>query len=205
MIQSLRLTNFRDTTIRFGPISVVAGENAIRESNLGDALPFTRSLRPAEEAPCPPPWRGFVVVLAILATALAGCVAAKVTTLPIAFQRPPEPVNTLFVAEGGDLGQMIAFELAAYGFRMTESATGERPLDEVLGILYVTESRGYDGYPDTVIVRVSDPVSGSVYAALRWDNGGAGARGSPADRNQRSNGSEAAVAIATALAPQLVR
>ena len=41
MIQSLRLTNFKnfgDTTVRFGPFSVVAGENATGKSNLGDAL-----------------------------------------------------------------------------------------------------------------------------------------------------------------------
>ncbi len=41
MIQSLRLRNFKnfgDTTIRFGPFSVVAGENATGKSNVGDAL-----------------------------------------------------------------------------------------------------------------------------------------------------------------------
>ena len=47
MIKSLRLRNFKnfeDTTFRFGPFSVIAGENATGKSNLGDALRFLHGI-----------------------------------------------------------------------------------------------------------------------------------------------------------------
>jgi hypothetical protein len=75
----------------------------------------------------------------------------------------------------------------------------------IQAVLNVRAVAGYDDKPQSATVRVVSTQNGELVAAVNWQNGRGGARGSPADAMMRKDVVGAAQQIASALGEQLHR
>ena len=155
-----------------------------------------------------------------------GCAGAMVSTTQ-ALRPLPEAVETMALApSGGVLADAIGTELFSGGLRVIDTQETSNflvrlNLDEVellqpgslsamrdrgiSAVLSVKSVAGYDGKPQSATVRVVSTKTGELIAAVNWQNGRGGARGSPADAMMRKDIVGAAQQIGQALAAQLRR
>lgn len=155
-----------------------------------------------------------------------GCSGAMVS-MPKQLPPLPESIDAVALApSGGVLADAIGTELFSRGFRVIDTqetsnflvrlnldeielfqprtleALRERGLNAVLSVKSVA---GYDGKPQSATVRIVSTKSGELIAAVNWQNGRGGARGSPADAMMRKDIVGASQQIAQALTSQLRR
>lgn len=162
-----------------------------------------------------------IVVFALL---LSACASSRVSNLSVS-AAPPHRVQAIAIAPGGGLlADAVGVELANRGFTVIDPAVTSNLLVR-LGLaeievaapeglsklqgegldayLVVRAAAGPDGLPESASARMNSTHTGQVLAGVTWQNGWGGMAGSMADRTMRSNLSEAANEIATALAERL--
>ena len=165
-------------------------------------------------------------LLALCLTCLAflgGCAGPKVSSISINDSGPKPIVKAIAMNPGGGLmSDAVATELSNKGFTVIDSAATSnlmvrlnlneieiaRPeglqkfkakgIDALLTVKAAASQ--FDGLPDSATARMVDTNTGKVLAAVNWQNGWAGAAGSPASRMMRSGLQEAASEMANALA-----
>lgn len=164
-----------------------------------------------------------LAILCIL-FALSACAGAQMSSSEPS-RNPSQPVHRIAIAPGsGVLGDAISVELFNLGYQVIDGNEALTILArEGLEEYEITSSRGYktlknrginavlvaksvsgiDGTPESASVRVTDTGSGAVIAAVTWQNGWGGMRGSIADRVMRENLSEVAGDIAKELDERL--
>lgn len=167
-------------------------------------------------------WRSPIVAL----IATGACSGAKVSA-PVNLRPLPEPVSAIALApSGGVLADAIGTELFGQGFQVidTQEMTNylvRLNLDEIelsqprslarlrergiQAVMNVRAVAGYDDKPQSATVRLVSTQNGEIIAAVSWENGRGGQRGSIADRSMRKDVVGAAQQIAEALLPQLRR
>jgi hypothetical protein len=138
---------------------------------------------------------------------------------------PSQPVHRIAIAPGsGVFGDAISVEMFNLGYQVIDANEALTLLArEGLEEYEITTSRGYgalkkkginavlvakavsgfDGTPESASVRVTDTNTGAVIAAVTWQNGWGGMRGSIADRVMRKNLSEVATDVAKELDERL--
>lgn len=166
------------------------------------------------------------LLLGLVVVINAGCAGARMS-MPETLPPLPEAIEAIALApSGGVLADAIGTELFNRGVRVIDtqdtsslllrlnldeiellqpkslSALRERGVSAILGVKSVA---GYDDKPQSATVRVTSTMSGEVVAALNWQNGRGGARGSPADAMMRKDIVGAAQQIGQALLNQLRR
>lgn len=166
----------------------------------------------------------FLLVISVACfSVLTGCAGSKVSSPPINDFGPKPIVKIIAMNPGGALmSDAVATELSNKGFSVIDaSATSnlmirlnlteveiarpeglqkfkEKGIDALLTVK--ANASQFDGLPDSATARMVDTNTGRVLAAVNWQNGWAGAAGSPASRMMRSGLQEAASEIAKALA-----
>ena len=154
--------------------------------------------------------------IAAVVVLLSGCVSSKLTRLPV-IATPSAPVETVALnPSGGIMAEAIGVELFAYGFGILDTESTSRLIGQsglvdflilqesaVSAVLDIVWYPGYDGRPNAVVAKIVDTLTGNLIAGVSWQNGRAGAQGSPADNIARKGMNEAAAEIAGALAAQL--
>jgi hypothetical protein len=173
----------------------------------------------------PSDWGG-IFRLTILALVTAACSGATMST-PMNLRSLPETIESVAMApSGGVLADAIGTELFNRGFQVIDTQETSNylvrlNLDEIelmqpksltamrgrgiKAILSVRAVAGYDNKPQSASVRVVSTQTGEVVAAVTWQNGQGGARGSPADAMMRKDIVGAAQQIAQSLVIQLRR
>jgi hypothetical protein len=122
------------------------------------------------------------------------------------------------------LGEAVAVELYNFGFRIVDEAetakiAGRESAMEfevaagaslsslsqkgIDALLVVKSVSSYDGTPQSASARITSTATGSTVAAVSWQNGWGGMKGSMADRTMRKDLSEAAREIAKGLRKSL--
>ncbi|WP_156100036.1 hypothetical protein [Nitrosococcus oceani] len=165
---------------------------------------------------------GIVVLVGVFF--LTACAGSKVSlTQPLAHS--PQSISRIAIVPGsGVLGEAISVELFNRGltvidsneattilaraglkeFEITSSqgfaALQEKGIDAVLAVKAVDAK---DGTPESASVRITNTSGGHIIAAITWQNGWGGQRGSVMDRVMRKNLSEAANEIAGELIKRL--
>jgi len=162
----------------------------------------------------------------VLLIAAGACTGSKVSA-PVNLRPLPEPVAAIALApSGGVLADAIGTELFGNGFQVIDTQEMSNylvrlNLDEIelsqprsltllrergiQAVMNVRSVAGYDDKPQSATVRVVSTQNGELIAAVNWQNGRGGARGSPADAMMRKDVVGAARQIAEALLPQLRR
>lgn len=164
-----------------------------------------------------------LVISVACITLLTGCAGSKVSNISTNDTGPKPIVKTIAMNPGGALmSDAVATELLNKGFAVIDSAATSnlmirlnlteieiaRPeglqkfkakgIDALLTVKAAASQ--FDGLPDSATARMVDTNTGKVLAAVNWQNGWAGAAGSPASRMMRSGLQEAASEMANALA-----
>lgn len=157
---------------------------------------------------------------------LFGCAGSKVSNMPTAFTGQKPVVKTIAMNPSGALmSDAVATELSNRGFAVIDSAATSSlmvrlNLNEIeimkpeglhkfkdKGIDALLTVKGsvsqFDALPDSASARMVDTGTGKVLAAVNWQNGWAGAAGSPASRMMRSGLQEMAAEMANALAERI--
>ncbi len=161
----------------------------------------------------------FILVL-ISAALIGGCASSKMSSLPVASQTKHTVKVIAFAPGGGLLADAVGVELSNRGFTVIDSSTTSSMmirlnLNEIEvnrpeglaklrdqgidALLVVRGGGGYDQQPQSASARMNSTHNGQVLAGVTWQNGFAGAAGSPVDRGMREGRTEAASEIATAL------
>jgi len=168
---------------------------------------------------------GGIVVLGIFFL-LAACSGSKISAVQQS-AIPSHDISRIAIAPGsGVLGEAISVELFNRGFTVVDSNEATTILGRAgLKEYELTSSRGFaalrekgieavlvaksvaeaDQTPESASVRVTDTADGQIIAAITWQNGYGGRRGSVADRIMRKNLSDAANEIADELMTRLRR
>lgn len=155
-----------------------------------------------------------------LTTFLYGCAAPSVS---VNYSSNIDFNNVKKIAlmpSGGPLADAIGIQLLSYGVDVIDTSTttsilarlnlnefeiknpqnikllSARGIDTILIVKTVA---GYDGRPNSAIARLVDTATGSLLVGSTWQNGKAGAMGSPADGMMRANINTAADALATSI------
>ncbi|SRR6266852_2258564 len=161
----------------------------------------------------------FGLPLVLLAFGVAGCAGSKMSMAQA--RGPSRHVSQIAIAPGsGPFADAIATELFNRGVSVVDASQTASVIARVgLNEFEVTSTRGLsalresgieavlvargvaadDGTPESGSARVVATEDGAVVAAVSWQNGWGGHRGSIADRTMRKNLSEAASEIADAL------
>jgi len=164
------------------------------------------------------------VALAVLGS--SGCAGTKMSS-PQNLRPLPELVTTLALApSGGVLADAIGTELFNQGVQVIDTQQMSNYMvrwnldeiellqptnlstmreDGISAFLTVRTVAGYDDKPQSAAVRVVSTLNGELIAAVSWQNGRGGARGSPADAMMRKDIVGAAEEIGKSLASQLQR
>jgi hypothetical protein len=162
--------------------------------------------------------RRIAVALALVLT--VGCAGSKVSqSVGKPYQGPR--VKTIAVSPGGGvLGDAVGVELFNKGFAVvdpgeagrllgrsdvSELEISSRPSLETLrekgveALLVVKVALGVDGLPQSASVKLTSTRTQEVIAAISWQNGWGGQRGSIADRTMRKDVAAAAKEIVDGL------
>lgn len=167
-----------------------------------------------------------ILMTAAASIFMLGCAGSRMS-MPQQLRPLPEPVEAVALApSGGVLADAIGTELFNQGFQVIDTQQMSNymvrwNLDEVellqpanlrqmrdqgiTAFLSVRTVAGYDDKPQSASVRVVSTTNGELIAAVTWQNGRGGARGSPADGMMRKDVVAAAEEIGGALAKQLSR
>lgn len=165
-------------------------------------------------------------VAAFFMLLLTSCAGSKISQ-PINPRPLPEPIIRIALApSGGVLADAIGTELFNDGFEVIDAQATSNFLiranvDEIeilqpkslatfrsvgiQAVLNVKTVGGYDEKPQSASVRVVSTINGEIIAGSSWQNGWAGAQGSPADSVMRSDLVGAAKKIGKAIISQLRR
>lgn len=163
------------------------------------------------------------VAVAVLTT---GCAGTKMS-VPRNLRPLPEPVTAVALApSGGVLADAIGTELFSQGIQVIDTQQMSNYMvrwnldevellqptslatmrdQEISAFLTVRTVAGYDDKPQSAAVRVVSTLNGELIAAVTWQNGRGGARGSPADAMMRKDVVGAAEEIGRSLISQLRR
>jgi len=156
---------------------------------------------------------------------LSGCASAKLN-----ISVPPggaESIQTIALApNGGVLADAMGLELMKHGFEVYDTSQVSSMLIrmnlneiEIMDpqnlqklknqgvdcLLQVRTVAGYDGRPQSVTIKMVSASTGKILAGATWQNGRAGAQGSPADQDARSDVASAAQQIAEGIAKSVPR
>lgn len=150
---------------------------------------------------------------------LTGCYTSSISGN---IQKPTTAIRTIAISpSSGMFGDAVGIELANKGFVVIDGQQSAQMLavsgmsefqlylpesarqfanKGVDAILAVRATAGYDGNPDNATIKLVSLKDGKIVVGANWQNGGGGARGSPADAIARTGMASAAAKIAETVA-----
>ena len=164
--------------------------------------------------------KGKILLACCAAAILSGCIGPKVNVSRNPAGSQKDVATIALMPSGGLLADAVGVELLQYGYNIidTSQVTGYMArynLDEIElllpknirrlsddgidTVLIVRAVAGYDDRPESATSRLVSTSDGVVIVGASWQNGRAGAQGSPADGFARKNLSDAAHDIAEAI------
>lgn len=168
----------------------------------------------------------WTLLVGAIGLVMTGCAGTQMS-IPQNLRPLAEPVTAIALApSGGVLADAIGTELFNQGLHVIDTqqmtnymvrwnleeielmqpASLEAMKEQgISAFLTVRSVSGYDERPQSASVRVVGTSTGELLAAVTWQNGRGGARGSPADAMMRKDVVAAAQEIGRALASQLNR
>ena len=155
------------------------------------------------------------VTVLVATLMMTGCYTSSISSK---IQKPSSPIKTIAISpSSGMFGDAVGIELSNHGFVVIDGQqsaallatagmsefqvyrpeTAKPIIDKgVDAILIVKASGGYDGSPDNATIKLVNLKDGKILVGANWQNGGGGARGSPADAIARTGMARAAANIA---------
>lgn len=159
-----------------------------------------------------------IILLCFASLLFSGCTSASISSN---ISRSKTPIKTIAISpSSGMFGDAVGIELSNRNFVVYDSGQSAtllvtagiseiefyqpsrtKSIQEkgVDAVLVVKATAGYDGSPDNATVKLVSLKDGKLIVGANWQNGHGGMRGSPLDRNSRSELVEAASEIASVI------